>query len=90
MIYYFNFKYNFCEKNVLLPSDENFSILPKYILLSRITEIEYKMPGVTGLVTNAFLNTKTKGSENKRSDITDLVAKAALNTKAVEDGKKNT
>ena len=45
---------------------------------------------LTGLVTNAFLNTKTTDSENKSSDITNLVAKADLNTKAAEDEKKNT
>ena len=31
------------------------------------------MPGVTELVTNAFLNTKATGSENKSSDITILI-----------------
>ena len=49
--------------------------------ITKITEIENKIPSVTGLVTTAALNAKTTEIKNKIPNLTNLAAKDALNTK---------
>ena len=57
---------------------------------TKITEIENKIPDVTGLVASATLNTKATEIESKISNTTNLATKAALNTKAIEIENKTT
>ena len=49
---------------------------------TKITEIENKIPSVTGLVNTAVLDTKATEIENKIPDITNQAAKASLNAKS--------
>ena len=51
---------------------------------TKITEIENKMPSVTGLVTAVALITKATEIENKIPDFTNWATKAALITRATE------
>ena len=51
--------------------------LKKTDLNAKITEVEGKVPNITGLATNSALT----AVENKIPDVTDLVKKAGFNTK---------
>ena len=56
------------------------SLVKKTVFNTKVTEIEYKIPSITGLATNSELS----AVENKMPDIISLVKKTDFNTKATE------
>ena len=68
-------KISYAEKRI----PDTSGLVKKTDLNSRITEIEGKIPSITGLVTNAALT----AVKNKIPDVSNLIKKTDYNTKII-------